>query len=475
MENFPNQGYTPIRLATKPALALALLVLHVLPVRADDATIFAEQSNPTQADMPAPLLVQLDRALTQKQEAMANGLLTPDQYQEFIVEFRAELAATMTRVPPDSINKGLHAQILARLSGAESNQAANALRAGLNSDPADHTLRAALGVVEYERKNYREAAAEAKALLDPALNPPPSKEIIEKARALWFMAKDRGVGREAGGPALEANSPPSAAKETKFNFSSPARRKSPVEPPSLSGRTDPAWEATRAGRETLEKSALGRDLLAYSRDQGVRYELTDLPLNVGAQYDPVRNMIMVPRDVAKLDPVESAVHIGHEAFHARQVLRDGMIASVEVEQDAKFAGHVIYHELLKAGEQPLPADNSIQWNYGRFSRQVGHQNFSAFNEDIRKMYEGEREAVLNRAVEKAPAATRGFLRRAYTAIDADFLRSYETLEYQENKWWNLPERRSITNTRKEHRIEQAWQLKWMKEHQKEFPPPAWPR
>lgn len=458
------------------SLALVLLLLPPLPGRADDAAILPdERPGQTQPDKPAPQLTQLDRSLTQKQEAKANGLLPPEQYQDFLVKFRGALDAVMARVPPDSINKGLHAQILARLGDAESNQAADALRAGLKSDPADHTLRAALGAVEYERKNYREAAAAAKALLDPALNPPPSKEVIEKARALWFIAKDRGAGSEKGNPAREPNPRTPVSKEPEFNFSSPARRRAAEEPPSLSGRTDPAWEATRAGRETLGKSSLGRDILAYARDHGVRYELADLPLNVGAQYDRDRNVIMVPRDVDKLDPVEAAIHIGHEDFHARQVLRDGMIASVEVEQDAKFAGHVIYHELLKAGEHPLPANNSIQWNYARFGRQVGHQNFSAFNEDIKKMYEGEREPVLTRIVEKAPAVVRGFLRRAYTVIDADFLRGFETLDDQEKKWWNLPERRSITNTRKEHLIEQAWQLKWIKEHQQEFPPPAWPR
>lgn len=212
--------------------------------------------------------------------------------------------------------------------------------------------------------------------------------------------------------------------------------------------------------------------MAFTRDNGVRFELADLPSNVGGRYNRNRNVIEVPRNVAKLDPLEVAVNIGHEGFHARQVLQDGMIASVEVEQGAKFADRVIYHELLQAGERPLPVNNPIQQNYRIFSQQVRRQNFAGFNADIRNMYEGEYEPAMARTVASVPSVARGIFRRVLSTIDADFLRGYETLDDQEKKWWNLPERRSITNTRKAHRIEQAWQLKWMKEHQQEFPASA---
>lgn len=423
---------------------------------------------------PAPELVGLEQELTRKLGEPGLDRNSPI-YLQFARDFRKRLDGGLERTHSDSINIALHAKIMARLGGAESKQAADTLRAGLEADPADHALRASLAVVEYERENYREAAAAAKALLDPSLNPPPPKDVVDSARALWFLAKDRGDGRAKGDLPPEATRPSASKSESGFEFSSPTGRKTSPEPPSLSGAADPAWEATRRGREMLKKSALGREISSYVGEHGVRYELADLESNVGAQYDGARNVIMVPRNVAELDPLEVAVNIGHEGFHARQVLRDGMIASVEAEQDAKFADRVIYHEILRSGEHALPADHSIHWTYARFSQQVGRQNHSAFNADIKKLYEDEREPVLTRTVEKTPVLVRGILKRALTAIDADFLRGYETLDDQEKKWWNLLERRSIANTRKEHRIEQAWQLKWMKEHQQEFPPADWRR
>lgn len=444
------------------AHATVLLFLFVVPVAAGDVA-------------PAPELVSLEQELTRKLGEPGLDRASPP-YLQFVSGFRKRLDAEIERVPANSVNTGLRAQILARLGSKESKESADTLRAGLKSDPADHTLRCSLAFVEYERKNYSEAAAAAKVLLDPTLNPPPPKEVIEMARALWFKAKDRRAASEKDDRSSEGNSSPSAPKkEPEFHASSPTKRIISEEPPSPSGRTEPAWEAARAGRMTLEKSALGRDILAYAREQGIRFKFADLPPNVGAQFESGDKVISVPRNFANEDPMEAAVLIGHEGFHARQILRDGMKASVEVEQDANFADRVIYHELIDAGVRRLPRGHPREENYRRFVDQVQHQDFSQYNRDIGSLYEKQRVPMLMRAVEKIPTRPmRWLLSSAFSVIDADFLRDFETLDYQETKLWNQTERIGILTTRKEHRAEQAWQLKWMKEHQQYFPPPVWP-
>lgn len=143
----------------KLSLALVLLFLPALPGRADDITVLSqEQPGQTQADKPAPQLVQLDRVLTQKQEAKANGLLTPEQYQDFLAKFRAALDATMARVPPTPENKGLHAQIIARLGEQERGQALAGLEQALEENPTSPPLLRAKGLILYEQKDYPAAA-----------------------------------------------------------------------------------------------------------------------------------------------------------------------------------------------------------------------------------------------------------------------------------------------------------------------------
>lgn len=143
----------------KLSLALVLLLLPALPGRAHDITILPEEKpGQTQGDKPAPQLVQLDRALTQKQEAKANGLVRPEEYQDFLAKFRAALDATMARVPPTPENKGLHAQIIARLGAQERGQALAGLDQALEENPTSPPLLRAKGLILYEQKDYPAAA-----------------------------------------------------------------------------------------------------------------------------------------------------------------------------------------------------------------------------------------------------------------------------------------------------------------------------
>lgn len=143
----------------KLSLALVLLLLPALPGRADDITILPEEKpGQAQGDKPAPQLVQLDRALTQKQEAKANGLVRPEEYQDFLAKFRAALDATMARVPPTPENKGLHAQIIARLGAQERGQALAGLDQALEENPTSPPLLRAKGLILYEQKDYPAAA-----------------------------------------------------------------------------------------------------------------------------------------------------------------------------------------------------------------------------------------------------------------------------------------------------------------------------
>lgn len=141
----------------KIPFALALLLLSALPGRADEA---AAPPSVTQGEEPSPQLVELERALTQKQEAKTKDLLPPEQYHEFIAEFRAKLDAVMALIPPNPENRGLHAQIISRLGDQERGQALAGLDQALKDDPKNPALLRAKAQIYYEQKNYP-AAAEA--------------------------------------------------------------------------------------------------------------------------------------------------------------------------------------------------------------------------------------------------------------------------------------------------------------------------
>lgn len=154
------------------SLLLAAAFLPSPPSFAQDATQPTErQIEPTveqDAEKPAPQLLSLDLLLAQTQEDKQRDLIDEKRYQEFLKKFRADLEAAMARVEPTPANTAQHARILSRLGDSE--QALGALGPALEQDPANPALRAALGQIRFDQKDYPAALAEANAVLelDPA-------------------------------------------------------------------------------------------------------------------------------------------------------------------------------------------------------------------------------------------------------------------------------------------------------------------
>lgn len=176
-------------------LILALLALSALPSYADDVIPLPQGQAQEVPPAPAPQLMHLERTLMQKQEARDKGTLPPEKYQEFIAQFRAELDAVMGRITPTPENKGLHAQILARLGEQERGQAVTSLDQALVGDPENPALLVAKGRILHEQKDYPAAAALAQQAWEA------SGRTDKRAWALLKMSEGRTAGGKTGEPA----------------------------------------------------------------------------------------------------------------------------------------------------------------------------------------------------------------------------------------------------------------------------------
>lgn len=147
----------------KPTLILSLLLLAAPPSHGDDPSAWPAETTPeTATSKPAPQLVTLERLLLQKQEARDAGTIAPAQYHTFVSKFRANLDATMARIQQTPANKGLHAQILARLGVEERGRALSGLAQALESSPTDPELLRARGQILYEQRDFPAAAESAR-------------------------------------------------------------------------------------------------------------------------------------------------------------------------------------------------------------------------------------------------------------------------------------------------------------------------
>lgn len=176
-------------------LLLALLALSALPSHAEDATALPQGQAREAPPAPAPQLMHLERTLMRKQEARNKGTLPPAKYQEFVAQFRAELDAVMGRITPTPENKGLHAQILARLGEQELGQAVASLDQALVGNPENPALLVAKGSILHEQKDYPAAAALAQQAWEA------SGRTDKRAWALLKMSEGRTAGGRTGEPA----------------------------------------------------------------------------------------------------------------------------------------------------------------------------------------------------------------------------------------------------------------------------------
>jgi Flp pilus assembly protein TadD len=143
---------------------------------------------------PAPQLVHLEQALTRAQQSRDKGELSPEKYGEFVSTFRAELDAVMARIPRTPENKGLHAQILARLGEQERGPALASLEQALAESPENPALLVSKGSILYEQKNYPAAAESARQAWEA------SGRTDRRAWTLLKMSEGRTAGQISGAP-----------------------------------------------------------------------------------------------------------------------------------------------------------------------------------------------------------------------------------------------------------------------------------
>lgn len=149
-----------------------------------------ETQSATSPDKPSPQLAALERLLTQKQEAHNASALPPEQYQQFVAKFRANLEMLMTRLPPTPANQGLHALILSRLGGQDRETAGANLAHALEANPANPELLRAQGQILYEQRDFPAAAEAARQAWEASGH---------KDKAAWALLK-MSEGRVSGLP-----------------------------------------------------------------------------------------------------------------------------------------------------------------------------------------------------------------------------------------------------------------------------------
>jgi tetratricopeptide (TPR) repeat protein len=176
-------------------LILALLVLSAPHSRADEAVPLSQGQTQATHPGPAPQLMHFERVLMRKQEARDKGELSPEKYQEFVSSFRLELDAVMGRIPPTPDNKGLHAQILARLGPQEQSRALAGLEDALADDPESPPLLVAKGSILYEQRDFQAADTLALQAWEA------SERKDQRAWALHKMSEGRISGAPSGEPA----------------------------------------------------------------------------------------------------------------------------------------------------------------------------------------------------------------------------------------------------------------------------------
>lgn len=167
-------------------LIAASLLVMAAPSWGEPAEAPAQEA----PDKPSPRLIALERLLVQKQDARDAGSLPPEQYQQFVAKFRADLDSLMTRTPPTPANQGLQAQILSRLGGQDRENAGENLAQALERNPNSPELLRAQGQILYEQRDFPAAAEAARRAWEASGH---------KDKVAWALLK-MSEGRVSGSP-----------------------------------------------------------------------------------------------------------------------------------------------------------------------------------------------------------------------------------------------------------------------------------
>lgn len=166
------------------ALALFLCAISSAHAFADPPSVPAKQ--PSEIE-------RLEQVLGRAQDAKTQGELKPDHYEQFLIHFRASLEQAWGLSPRTPADSAAYARIQARLG--DTAQALAALGPALQQDPHNADLRLTFGEVNFEKKDYTAALAEANAVLE---RDPGNKRALALKR--FSVGRGSGVAAEGQSP-----------------------------------------------------------------------------------------------------------------------------------------------------------------------------------------------------------------------------------------------------------------------------------
>lgn len=234
------------------------------------------------------------------------------------------------------------------------------------------------------------------------------------------------------------------------------------------GKPAAAVDRLYDAKRLLSSSEQGRLVLAALEKHSVGFRADDgLPSYVEAAYDPGRNVVLLRGADASRPPMRLAVSIGHEGWHAVQVLERGLGVSIEAEQEAHFTDMVMYHEMLLSGAPRLPDDDPVAQDYRAFMDFIGKGRVEEYLERIARRYASVRRMKADELAAGAPRWLRSVYRAAIQFYDWEPLRPYETLK-QQQALINLNRWKGLYRAKKAHDDRRAWERRWVEGHRWEI-------
>jgi hypothetical protein len=128
--------------------------------------------------------------------------------------------------------------------------------------------------------------------------------------------------------------------------------------PIVGGKCSIVPAEAAAAMRLMAKSAEGAKITKFITDKKVGFQYAVLPTGTKARFD--KGKILIPKDSAQKPPVELAVDLSHEGYHA---MHSNVLKSIEDEQDAKFVEFMVYHEMLRVRVTKLPNSNLLEKQY----------------------------------------------------------------------------------------------------------------
>lgn len=360
----------------------------------------------TSVAMPAAAqeLSGFDRDLTEAEQALKQGRLTPQEFRAAAAKLRIDLQSAYERAAPSQANTTSYAALLRRLG--EPDGALKALNGMLTQDPGNANLRLTVGQSLFEKQDFAGALSQAENVLK---RDPQNREAL----ALKYQSLGRGATAQVKPAAAAAAPRPIPAPSSASAADSPVQK--PVQAPQsnlqldarvrlsnpLPQNTAPV-DSIQEARTALARGPTGKEVADFLTREGIAIRRVP-PLKSGAlaEYSPGDRAILIPPTFDSQPLIVRAVILGHEGYHAIQIQRDRLANTIALELDAGLRHRVIYHELIRAGV-PQASPNSLSADYRELLKAHQKGTPAAIQKSIRKNYRDRVEKDRKNYVEGYP-------------------------------------------------------------------------